>query len=134
AGSPQEQWLRSDLAAHTNACVMAIWHEPRFSSGQNGSDPTYTDFWTDLYYAGADVVLNGHDHDYERFAPQVPGGAPDPARGIREIVAGTGGAALIDRWARDQPNSEVRDKATHGVLKLTLHADSYDWQFLPITG
>ena len=133
AGSPQEQWLRSDLAAHTNACVMAIWHEPRFSSGQNGSDPTYTDFWTDLYYAGADVVVNGHDHDYERFAPQDPYGVADPTHGIIEFVVGTGGQTLTG-FSTVVDNSVMRNSVTNGVIKFTLHATSYDWQFIPTAG
>ena len=92
-GSPQERWLRADLAAHANTCVLAYWHEPRFSSGWHGNDPRFDAFWDALYRAGAEIVLNGHDHDYERFAPQDPDGRLDPAKGIRQFVVGTGGGA-----------------------------------------
>ncbi len=132
-GSPQERWLRADLEAHPAACVLAYWHQPRFSSGEHGDDTSVAAFWQDLYVAGADVVLNGHDHDYERFAPQNPIGKPDPKKGIREFVVGTGGAE--HRSFHDvQPNSEVRAANVWGVLKMTLHKTSYDWKFLPIAG
>jgi hypothetical protein len=127
------QWLRADLAAHSKTCTLAYWHHPRFSSGLNGSDVYVDEFWQALYEYHADVVLSGHDHDYERFAPQDPSGAADPARGIREFVVGTGGGehtAIISPIA----NSEVRDDQTYGVLKLTLHPASYDWQFIPVAG
>jgi hypothetical protein len=133
AGSPEETWLRADLAAHPNACTLAYWHEPRFSSGAVGNNPYVSALWQDLYYAGADIVLNGHDHDYERFAPQTPLGQADPAHGIREWVVGTGGR---NHGGFDivQPNSEVRNADTYGVLKLTLHPSGYDWQFVPESG
>jgi hypothetical protein len=132
-GSAQETWLRNDLAQHSNMCTLAYWHEPRWSSGYHGGDSYYGTFWTDLYNAGADVVLNGHDHDYERFAPQNPSGALDNARGLREFVVGTGGAS---HYTFNAPvaNSEVRDSTTFGLLKLTLHANSYDWQFVRASG
>jgi len=133
AGSPQELWLKADLAAHPAACTLAYWHHPRFSSGLHGSDPAYDAFWQDLYDAGADVVLVGHDHDYERFAPQTPQGAADPVRGIREFVVGTGGKTHY--WFRTpQPNSEVRSGNVFGVLILTLRSLGYDWQFVPEPG
>lgn len=132
-GSPQELWLKADLAAHPAACTLAYWHHPRFSSGLHGSDPAYDDFWRDLYDAGADVVLVGHDHDYERFAPQDPRGAADPVRGIREFVVGTGGKTHY--WFRSpQPNSEVRNWDAFGVLVLTLRSLGYDWRFVPEPG
>ena len=131
ASSPQEAWLKSDLAAHPAACTLAYWHEPRFSSGSvHGSNSSFDPFWRELYAAGADVVLNGHDHDYERFAPQDPSAQPDP-KGLREFVAGTGGASLYS-FGAPIANSEVRYDATFGVLKLTLHPSGYDWQFLPV--
>jgi hypothetical protein len=134
AGSPQEQWLKADLAAHPSHCTLAYWHEPRFTSGSvHSNDTSVGPFWSDLYAAGADLVINGHNHQYERFAPQDPTGKADPAGGIREFVAGTGGAGLYS-FASPQPNSEVRDDTSHGVLKLTLHPSSYDWQFVPIAG
>ena len=132
AGSPQEQWLRADLAANPAACTLAYWHQPRFSSGNHGSDPKYDAFWKALSAAGAEVVLNGHDHDYERFAPMTPSGARDDARGIREFVVGTGGVHY-EPWSSVKPNSLVRSQ-TYGVLKLTLHDGSYDWQFVPVAG
>jgi PKD repeat protein len=131
-GSAEEGWLRADLAATKQPCVLAYWHEPRFSSGYHG-DATWTGtLWKDLYAARADVVLNGHDHDYERFAPQTPAGAADPA-GIREFVVGTGGGAQ-EPLGVPQPNSEVLDATTFGVLQLTLHDGGYDWRFLPEAG
>jgi hypothetical protein len=136
AGSKQEAWLREDLAAHSGRCTAAYWHHPMFSSGVHGGSPkTMKAFWTDLYKAGVDVVLNGHDHDYERFAPQDPSGVRDPEHGIREFVVGTGGALLrsFPRGAA-APNSEKRDDRTYGVLKLTLHPQSYDWEFVPVKG
>ena len=133
AGSAQETWLKNDLAAHPASCTLAYWHEPRFSSGaQHGSDSSFDPFWRDLYAAGADIVLNGHDHDYERFAPQNPDGNAD-ANGIREFVVGTGGASHYT-FGSPIANSEVRDDTSYGVLKLTLHSSSYDWQFVPIAG
>jgi acid phosphatase type 7 len=131
-GSPQERWLVQDLAEHQNRCTLAFWHQPRFSSGGHGSNPVYSAFWEDLYQAGAEIVLNGHDHDYERFAPQTPKAAPDSARGVREFVVGTGGKDLR-RFHQIRRNSEVRS-ATFGVLKLTLRPASYDWKFMPIAG
>ena len=132
-GSPQERWLRADLAEHArDACVLAYWHQPRFSSGQHGNDAQYATFWRDLYQAGAELVLNGHDHDYERFAPQAPTERVDPMRGIREFVVGTGGANLR-RFKTAQPNSEVRGNQSFGLLELELRPDGYDWRFVPVT-
>jgi Concanavalin A-like lectin/glucanases superfamily/Bacterial Ig domain/Fibronectin type III domain len=132
AGSPQEQWLASDLATNHANCTLALWHEPRFSSDTvHGDDPDMGAFWQDLYAAGADLVLAGSAHDYERFAPQTPGGQLDSASGIREIVVGTGGAGHYGFGTPDA-NSQVRDGTTFGVLKLTMHGSSYDWQFLPV--
>lgn len=133
AGSPQERWLRADLAAHPAACALAYWHHPRFSSGPHGSDAAYDAFWRALYGSGADVVLAGHDHDFERFAPQNPQGAPDAARGIRQFVVGTGGRSHYP-FKSIQPNSEVRSSGTFGVLVMTLRARAYDWRFLPEPG
>jgi calcineurin-like phosphoesterase family protein len=133
AGSAQELWLRSDLASHRSPCTLAYWHEPRFSSGGHHSDTAYEPFWQDLYAAGADVALAGHDHDYERFAPQTPDGSLDESRGIREFVVGTGGKSH-DLFGRTVPNSLVRNWTTYGVLLLTLHPHGYDWRFQPIAG
>ncbi len=133
AGSAQEQWLRADLAANQSTCTLAYWHKPRFSSGQHGNNSSFQPFWQALYDDRADVVLNGHDHTYERFAPQNPAAQAEPARGIREFVVGTGGASLYP-FPTLQPNSEVRNNTTWGVLKLTLHPTSYDWVFIPVAG
>jgi hypothetical protein len=133
AGSAQEKWLRSDLAAHPTICTLVYWHKPRFSSGWHGNDATLHAFWQALYEFGADVVINGHDHDYERFAPQNPEGVADPIFGLREFVVGTGGKSLR-AFSTIRANSEVRDFSTYGVLKLTLHPTSYDWEFIPEAG
>jgi hypothetical protein len=134
AGSPQEQWLRADLAAHPVDCTAAYWHKPRFSSGSHhGSSTSMRPFWQALYDYGADVVLVGHEHNYERFAPQDPNGVADPSRGIRQFVIGMGGKS---HYAFGTPiaNSQVRNADTYGVLKLTLHPTSYDWEFIPEAG
>ena len=133
SGSAQETWLRDDLAANRARCTLAYWHHPRFSSGLHGSDRTYRAFWEALYDAGADLVLVGHDHDYERFAPQDANGRRDAERGIREFVVGTGGHSLR-RFSRIAPNSEARDDSSFGVLELTLGAGAYAWRFRPAVG
>ncbi len=134
AGSPQERWLRADLAANPAQCVLAYWHHPRFSSGtEHGNAPKTAPLWQALYDQGADVVIGGHEHNYERFAPQTASGAADSARGIREFVVGTGGA---DHYPLGSPipNSEVHDGETWGVLKLTLTPGAYQWRFIPVAG
>ena len=133
ARSPQAQWLRGDLAANPRRCTLAYWHHPVFTSGEHGNDPRMRPTFQILYDNNADLVINGHDHDYERFAPQTPSGTADPARGIREIVVGTGGAKLRP-FATIRPNSEKRNANTWGVIKLTLTANSYSWQFVPVAG
>jgi hypothetical protein len=134
--SPQETWLRQDLVAHPNACTLAYWHEPKFSSGTAavGNTSTYQTFWDDLYAAKAEVILGGHIHNYERFAKQNPQGGADPVNGVREFVVGTGGKSLVAFASTPLPNSEVRDAATYGVLKMTLHNGSYSWNFAPEAG
>jgi calcineurin-like phosphoesterase family protein len=132
SSSPQGQWLAADLAAHPNFCTLAYWHIPLFSSGGRANANTQS-IWQTLYNNNVDVVLNGHDHIYERFAPQAPNGTLDTARGIREFIVGSGGAnhtSLATIFA----NSEVRNVNTFGILKLTLHPTSYDWQFVPEAG
>jgi acid phosphatase type 7 len=137
-GSSQRKWLEEDLAAANAAdkgrCTLAYMHHPRFSSGEeHGSTPKLEPLWEALYEAGADVVLSGHEHNYERFAPQDPNGKADPQRGIREFVVGTGGKShypIVDPIA----NSEVHNDETYGVLKLSLHPKSYEWKFIPVAG
>jgi chitodextrinase len=131
-GSPQEVWLKQDLAANPNVCTLAYWHTPLFTSGGHGDTLAVKPLYEDLYTAHADIVLNGHDHNYERFAKQNPSGQAD-VNGIREFVVGTGGESF-DGLVKRQPNSEVWNNDTFGVIKLTLHDNSYDWQFVPIAG
>jgi Ca2+-binding RTX toxin-like protein len=132
-GSPQETWLKADLAAHPTSCTLAFWHHPRFNSGHDGNATFMQALFQDLYDANADVVLAGHAHDYERFAPQDPSGRSDRSRGIRQFVVGTGGA-FFTALGTTKPNSQVRNGATYGVLMLTLHPTSYDWKFVPEAG
>jgi calcineurin-like phosphoesterase family protein len=133
AGSAQESWLRSDLAANPRTCTLAYWHHPRFSSGHDGDGTFMQDIWKDLYNANADLVLVGHSHNYERFAPMNASGGLDRSRGIREFVIGTGGA-FPTGISSAKPNSEVRQNTTFGVLKLTLHPSGYDFKFVPEAG
>jgi hypothetical protein len=131
-GSAQERWLKADLAATKTKCIAAVWHQPRFSSVYGNNSATKP-FWDDLYAAGADIVINGHHHAYERFAPQDPGGHADP-HGIREFLVGTGGAPLAGGFKTVQPNSQVRNARTYGVLELTLRSGGYDFSFIPVAG
>jgi acid phosphatase type 7 len=133
AASAQIAWLKKDLAANPKACVGAYWHKPLFSSAKHGNIAGVRPFWDALYAANADLIIGGHDHTYERFAPQTPGGQRDTTRGIREFVVGTGGAGTY-AFTTIQPNSEVRKTGVWGVLKVTLHASRYDWRFEPIAG
>jgi acid phosphatase type 7 len=133
AGSPQERWLRADLAAHPTACTLAYAHHPRFSSGLHGSDETLVDLWRALYRARADLVLAGHDHDYERFGPLTPTGRPDARRGLRQFVIGTGGRSLRPTLM-PRPGSEVRSSSAYGVLVLRLRPRGYGWRFVPVAG
>ena len=132
-GSAQHEWLSADLASSAATCTVAYWHHPLFSSGAHGNQNNMKPIWDELYSANVEVVVNGHAHDYERFALQNPSGEPDPARGIREFVVGTGGADLRP-FEMIRSNSEVRNADIHGVLKLTLHPTSYDWEFVPVAG
>jgi acid phosphatase type 7 len=132
-GSLQEKWLRADLAAHPAACTLAFWHHPRYSSGHDGSHVTLGAFWSDLHAAGAELVLSGHSHDYERLAPKDPSGKVTPA-GIRQFVVGTGGAFMTGIGTSRVAGSQAIQNDTFGVLFLTLHPSSYDWRFVPIAG
>lgn len=133
ADAPQLKWLEEDLRRNRQTCVLAYWHHPRYSSGPHGSDARTQAIWSLLYRYGVSVVVAGHDHIYERFAPLNEHGAPDPQRGIRSFIVGTGGAK---HYALKQPaaHSEVANGETWGVLKLTLGADQYAWEFLPVAG
>ncbi len=133
AASPQGKWLTADLAAHPAKCTVAMWHFPMFSSGYHGSIASGKDFWTILYNHGAEIVLSGHDHSYERFAPQTVAGKLDNARGIRQFVVGTGGKDFY-KMAKALPNSLVRNDNTVGALKLTLNNGSFTWQFVKSGG
>lgn len=133
ANSPQVTWLQEDLAANPRQCVLAYWHQPRWSSGSNhGNDTEYQTLWQILYEAGAEVVLNGHEHNYERFTPMNASGQPD-SRGLRAFVVGTGGRDLYDLGS-PLPTSEARNDTTFGVLKVILRETGYDWEFIPIAG
>ncbi len=138
AGSPQELWLKADLAANSTKNVIALWHKPRYSSGATNYQALQA-LWDDLYAAGVDLALNGHDHIYERTAPMRSGATPasppvsDPQYGITLITAGTGGEGHHG-LATPLPTSEVRTDQAFGILKLTLHATTFDWEFLPIDG
>ncbi len=134
-GSTQRRWLEEDLAANDDKrCTLAYFHHPRFSSGtEHGSTPEVKPLWDVLYAAGVDVVLSGHEHNYERFAPQDPNGRADPKRGIREFVVGTGGYyhyPIVEPIA----HSKTHNDHTYGVLKLTLHPKGYEWRFVPAGG
>ena len=133
ADSPQVRWLAADLAASKASCTLALFHHPRFSSGFHGNDPSVAPLWDALYAGGADLVVNGHEHSYERFGAQDPSGAADDASGITELVAGTGGADL--RPFNDPvPNSKVRSSLAYGVLSLTLRPSGWGWAFTSVDG
>jgi len=136
AGSTEETWLKKDLAAHANSCIIAYGHHALFSSGifkKHALHPELRPLWQDLYDAHADLILAGHEHSFERFAPQNAAGDPDAKNGIREIVVGTGGRSH-DPLGFATPNSEVREWQTYGVLQLTLSPTKYTWQFIPEEG
>ena len=134
AGSPQELWLRADLAAHPKTCTLAYWHHPRFNSGTaHGNTAAMQPLWQALSDYGAEIVLSGHEHVYERFAPQTAAGVADPALGVRQFTVGTGGRTF-HAFGTAKPNSEVRHTGTFGVLRLDLSDAGYAWQFLPASG
>lgn len=133
-GSPQEAWLRLDLAATRPACVLAYWHHPRFSAGMYEDDVRSDAIWRALYDANAEVVLSGHDHNYQRYVPLNPDGGVDRAKGIRQFVVGTGGNGHYPLVARADATREAGDDQTYGVLRLTLSRLGYDWSFIPEAG
>jgi hypothetical protein len=129
--SPQLRWLRDDLRKTEKACILAFWHHPRFSSGtRHGSHDVVGPFWDALFEHGAEIVLNGHEHNYQRFAPQTPSGGRDPRRGIRQFVVGTGGADPYPTGP-GLVTTEVQQAGVYGILRLTLFAGGYEWQFEP---
>lgn len=132
-GTTQYKWLKADLAANGAACTLAYWHVPRFSHGQFSDSSAYQPFWQLLYVDGAEIVLVGHDHNYQRYAPQTPTGGLDRARGIRQFIVGTGGKNLMVPDSTGT-NREAANGDTHGVLKLTLRSTSYEWRFAPEAG
>jgi hypothetical protein len=127
AASRQAQWLRDDLTAHPSACTLAYWHEPRYSNGHHGPNDQMVPVWDILQAAGADVVLSGHDHDYERFAPMNSTGRLDPV-GLRSFVVGTGGDSFYRLHVPDV-GREVGIETSPGILRMELTPDSYSWQF-----
>jgi hypothetical protein len=133
ADDPQAVWLADDLRQNPARCTLAYWHFPRFSSGLHGSSTVVDVYWDLLYDGGAEIVLAGHDHSYERFAPQDGQGRADPDRGIREFVVGTGGGSHYG-FPTELPNSEARHTGTFGVLVLTLYQGRYEWEFVPTAG
>jgi acid phosphatase type 7 len=133
ASSAQGRWLAADLAAHPNDCILAYWHSPRWrETGTVSSASSY--FVSALYNAGAEVILSGNNHFYARSAPQSPSGAADPVNGIRQFIVGTGGKSLHSLSSNPDPQVEVRQRTTYGVLELTLHSTSYSWRFVPEAG
>ena len=131
-GSPQWEFARGELERQTTPCTMAVWHHPLFSSGPNGPNAAMRDMWALLEANDVEVVLNGHDHLYERFARQTSDGRPDPVRGVRQFTAGTGGAELYS-FVRTAPNSEERIGKS-GVVRFVLRPAQVDWEFLGIDG
>jgi acid phosphatase type 7 len=132
-GSAQDQWLQADLAGNTKLCTIALWHSPRFFSSNTigwTSNALVTKLWERLYAAGVDVVLNGQQHQYERFSPMTPTGTPDPVRGIRQFNSGTGGESAEMPTAIAQHSEAL--SAHFGVLRLTLDAGTYAWEFIPV--
>jgi hypothetical protein len=136
AGSPQHQWLVADLAAHPATCTLAFWHEPRFQAGTvSGEAAAAAPLWDALFDAGADVVLNGHEHGYQQLTPLNKAGDVDPAGGIRTFIVGTGGGDYDTTFGGPRAGAlEAEVAGTHGVLEMTLRQNAYDWRFIPVGG
>jgi calcineurin-like phosphoesterase family protein len=133
-GSTEETWLRNDLASHPAECTIAMWHHGRYSSGHDGDNTFMQPMWSDLYRAGVEILLSGHSHDYERFAPQDDAGHLDNSGGVRQFIVGTGGAFFTGLGTSFDDNSQAHQNTTYGVLQLTLRSGAYDWKFLPEAG
>jgi hypothetical protein len=131
-GTAQHRWLKADLAAHPTACSMAVMHHPTFSSGPHANHVDTMPLVRVLYRAGVEIIVNGHDHIYERFAPARPWGQIDIQHGIRQFIVGTGGAGLYPFRAGRPPHSQRRQNREHGVLRLELGTEAYAWRFLPV--
>jgi hypothetical protein len=131
--SPQGRWLSADLSRNRRLCTLAYFHHPRFSSGPHHTSRRAIDLWSTLARSGVDVVISGHDHIYERFAPMTANGNADEHGGMRQFVVGTGGVShySIQGIAR---NSQVRNNDTYGVIRLALHGNGYEWKFVPVRG
>ena len=133
-GSEQNDWLEEDLEGTRSRCVLAYWHRARWSSGaSHGNDPAMENVWEDLYEYRADVVLSSHEHNYERFGGLAPDGSPDPRRGVRQFVVGTGGRSLYGFGGR-LPGSRFRSSSHFGVLKMVLARGSFRWSFVTVGG
>jgi acid phosphatase type 7 len=132
AGGNQVRWLRADLVRSKARCVLAFWHRPRWTSGTYADDARMAPLWNALYDAGADIVLSGHDHNYQRYPPMNKQGAIDRIRGIRSFVVGTGGRRLYE--LRSDQRRRRAQAHTLGVLRLTLRPAAYAWRFLPVAG
>jgi hypothetical protein len=130
----QLNWLRADLMGHTNLCTLAILHRPPFSSGNAGNSSGQLPVFQALYDNGAEILLSGNDHDYERFAPQAPDQSPDPSAGVVQWVVGTGGKSHGHVNLPLEPNSQAQNDDSYGVLRLVLHPTGYDWKFIPVAG
>jgi hypothetical protein len=133
AGSPQERWLLADLAAHPNLCTLVTYHEPAWSSGQHGDASQMTTIWADLVAAHVDIVLNGHNHDYERFVPLGATGNPDPA-GTMEFVVGTGGKSDYGFTNPPLTGEVIRSDSTFGVIDIALGPTGFSWRFVSAPG
>lgn len=134
--SPQGRWLRNDLANNANRrCTLAYFHHPLYASGNGTATAQVKPFWNTLYNRGAEIILSGHAHRYERYAPITPGGAKNLRNGIRQFVVGTGGEpGGTEIYRKDAPNMQVVKTNVYGVLRLSLRADSYAWRFVPVAG
>ena len=130
----QEAWLTKDLASNKQLCTVAYWHHPRFTSGWHGTDPRLGPIWRILYDSGVDLVLNGHDHEYERFLPQNPDGMVDSTRGITEVIVGTGGGDLRGFQTTTARNSAAQVQGHYGVIKVILGAAEWRSGFLDTEG
>ncbi len=127
------RWLRTDLAINARLCTLAFWHHPLFTAAPMTGTPAVKPFWTELHTARAELVLNGHSHNYQRFAPQTPEGVLDESQGLRQFVVGTGGRSLYP-FQGTAANTQARSDTAFGVLKLALYTNRYEWAFLPIAG